>query len=308
MANVDNAPASNSKSDAVEVNSQTIWLLILVALTWGGSWIAIKFQVGVVPQELSVAYRFGISAAIMFAVVVFTGRRLLFTRREHARFLIAGLMMFSTNYLLFYHAADYVVSGFLALIFSLASIFNIFNSWMFLGFKSPIRVFVGALLGVAGLAIVFLPSMSGDDLGPNPAIGIILAVIATFCFSLGNIASSGYRNSGIPVYSANAYAMAYGAIVMALLAVVTGKPIIFEMTISYSVSLILLAVFSSVLAFAAYITLIGQIGASRAGYVTVVFPIIALGLSTIFEGYQWTLWGGLGLAFLLIGNVVVLRN
>ncbi|MBZ0215891.1 MAG: DMT family transporter, partial [Fimbriimonadaceae bacterium] len=210
MAKLNKTAAAEPVSLPHELSSQTIWLFVLVALTWGTSWIAIKFQIGVVPQELSVAYRFAISALIMFAVVIFTGRKLAFTRREHVRFLFAGLTMFSFNFLLFYHAANYVVSGFLALVFSLASIFNLFNSWLFLGIRPHARLFLGALLGVAGLAAIFLPSMSGNDLGTNPAMGILLAIIATYSFSLGNIVSSGYRERGIPVYSANAYAMAYG--------------------------------------------------------------------------------------------------
>ncbi len=303
-----NRYGGSDPTDSNEFGGRNLWLFILVIIFWGTSWIAIQFQVGVVARELSVAYRFGLAALIMFAIVIYTRRRLTFSRRDHLRFLIVGLAMFSINFLLFYYAAQYIVSGFLALMFSLASIFNLLNSWIILRVRPPRKLFLAALFGITGLAAIFLPSLSGTDLGSNPAKGILLALLATYSFSIGNIASAGYRERGIPVYSANAYAMAYGAISMALLAILLGKPFNFDFSPPYLISLLGLAVFSSVVAFAAYVTLIGKIGAPRAGYITVVFPLLALAISTLFEGYQWSLWGILGLVLILTGNVIVLRK
>jgi drug/metabolite transporter (DMT)-like permease len=69
-----------------------------------------------------------------------------------------------------------------------------------------------------------------------------------------------------------------------------------------------LAIVSSVMTFAAYLSLIGRIGASRTGYATVVFPVFALLISTVFESYVWSPMAFLGLVLVICGNIVMLRG
>jgi len=306
--NTSAAPRTSLGTGPVDETGHNIWLFFLVIFIWGASWFGIRFQIGIVPAEVSVAYRFALSSLIMFAFVLYTGRRMRFGVRNHVRFAIAGATMFSLNYMLFYYAAAYIVSGFLALIFSMASIFNLLNAWIIRGERPQLSLFFGAVLGVTGLSAIFLPSLDSTTLGSDPLTGVLLSVVATYSFSLGNIASAGYRERDIPVYSANAYAMGYGALAMTFLALVSGQPFLFDPSVEYVGSLLALAILATVIAFAVYVTLIGRIGAPRAGYVTVVFPLIALGISTVFEGYQWTVWGLVGLALVLAGNVIVLRK
>ena len=132
-------------------------------------------------------------------------------------------------------------------------------------------------------------------------------MVGTYVASLGNITSARNQKAGIPVIQSNAFGMLYGAIAMFLFAIFTGKVPTFEFTLSYSLSLLYLSVFGSVIAFGAYLTLIGNIGASKAAYVSLLAPIIALTISTFFEGYEWTLFSLSGAALILIGNVVALR-
>jgi len=82
----------------------------------------------------------------------------------------------------------------------------------------------------------------------------------------------------------------------------------FEWTVSYVGSLLYLAIFASVLGFTFYLTLLGRIGADRAAYATVLFPIVALTLSTVFEGYEWTMLSLIGVVVVLAGNLLVLSR
>lgn len=296
------AAASDEKS-----THNTI-LYLLVVVIWGSSWIAIKYQIGIVPLEFSIAYRFGIAAVLMFAWILLTDRPLRFPISDYARFAATGLFMFSTNFLLFYNAATYLVSGMLALTFSMVSVFNLINGYLFRGERSGGRIWFGAALGVAGLTAIFLPAIDSTGFGSDPVRGFLFALAGTFSFSLGNTITAGYRARDIPVFSSNAYSMLFGALAMLLFGLAVGDSLIFDVSMPYVISLIGLAVFASAVVFGAYVALLRNIGAARAGYATIVFPVVALGLSTIFEGFQWTPWGIGGLALIVIGNIIVMRR
>ena len=293
---------------SAEKSTHNAILYLLVIVIWGGSWIAIKFQIGVVPPEFSIAYRFGIAAALMFVWIFLTGRRVRFPASDYARFAAAGLFMFSTNFLLFYHAAAYLVSGMLALTFSMVSVFNLINGFLFRGERSGGRIWFGAAMGIAGLTAIFLPAIELTGFGSDPIRGFSLALAATFSFSIGNTIAVGLRERDIPVFSSNAYSMLFSAVAMLVFGLALGDTLTFDFAMPYVVSLIGLAVLSSAVVFGAYVALLRNLGAARAGYATVVFPIVALGISTIFEGFQWTLWGIAGLALIVAGNIIVMRR
>ena len=110
----------------------------------------------------------------------------------------------------------------------------------------------------------------------------------------------------LTVLICNAYGMIYGAIAMYLAAFLGGVPITVDWNPVYLCSLVYLAVFGSIIAFWAYITLIGRIGADRAGYSNLVYPLVALLISTLVEGYQWSLGALLGVALVVFGNWLVM--
>lgn len=275
-------------------------------LFWGTTWIAMKHQVGPVAAELSVAYRFTIAAAVVFLWALAARQRLRFAPRDHALLAAMGLCMFSFNFYFFYQAAAWVTSGLLAVVFSMTVVLNIINGRLLLGRRATPRTLVAAALGVAGIVVLFWPEVSRFDLADDGSLGLLLALTGTLCFSLGNIASAGAQLRGLPVLSCNAWGMAYGALAMYVLALLGGAPFVFDTRLSYEAGLIYLALCGSVLAFGAYLTLLGRIGADRAAYATVLFPLVALVISTVVEDYVWTPGALAGVALVLAGNLLVL--
>ena len=138
--------------------------------------------------------------------------------------------------------------------------------------------------------------------------GVVLGFSATYLASLGNILSARHQRLGHGVIETNALGMAYGALVILLLALVLKKPFDFSLTFGYVSSLAYLAVFGSVLAFGLYLTLVGRIGAPKAAYATLLIPVVALQASAMVEGYQWSGWAFAGVALILTGNVIILKS
>jgi drug/metabolite transporter (DMT)-like permease len=280
----------------------------LTVLIWGSTWYAITFQLNGVPTQVSVAYRFALATLFLFAWCLFHRLRLRFSGRDHFLLALLGLTLFSTNYVLFYEAERHLVSGGVAIIFSLLVVFNIVNSrWLF-GSKPSPRVIAGACLGLIGIVLTFWNQLRTLNSSSENCWGIGLSLIATFSASLGNMASAELQKRRIPVVPANAFGMLYGTIALSAYALVSGARFSFDTSPAYIGSLIYLALFGSVIAFGSYLTLIGQIGADRAAYVSVLFPIVALALSVAFEGYHLSGLSILGIACVLAGNTLVLQR
>ncbi|HUG61882.1 MAG TPA: DMT family transporter [Methylomirabilota bacterium] len=300
-------PASNAEG-AARLTLLDLALYAVTVFAWSTSWIALKMQVGVVAPEVSVAWRFLIAAAVMVGWVVATGRPVRFPLRDHLRFAAMGGLMFSTNFYLFYLGGQYLASGLLSVVFSLTAVINLVLAALILGQRIDARVATGALIGFAGIALVFWPEIAGTTFDRNALVGLALCTLGTLLFCSGNMLSGAGQRRGLPLASVNAWGMVYGAIWMVALALVNGRTFTVEWTAPYLGGLFWLAIVSSVVAFATYLTLLGRIGAGRAGYATVIFPVFALAISTLFEGYAWTPAAVAGLIAVMAGNLIVLTR
>jgi drug/metabolite transporter (DMT)-like permease len=283
---------------------QNALLFLATVLIWGATWIAITMQIGPVPVLVSIFYRFVLAALVVIGALAVTGR-LSTPERRHQPFLIAqAACLFSLNFVCFYNAAAFIPSGLVSVIFSLAAIYNAINARIVFGDRITGRALVAAALGACGLALLF-----GRDLlvefSASALKGVALAALGTMLFSLGNMVSRRNSKAGLSPLTANAWGMTYGAFILLALIAFTRTPMVAPPDARYLWALIFLAVFGSAVAFTTYLLLVERIGSARAAYATVLFPIVALSLSTLFEGYRWTWLGALGLALCLTGNVVM---
>ena len=281
-------------------------LYALTVAVWGGSWLTVKFQLGVVAPEVSILYRFAVAAAIMFVWCLARRRAMYFGLRDHAFMALQGVLLFCANYYLVYLGTQYLASGLVAVVFSTVVAMNIIGGAILLG--TPIRpmVALGAAMGLGGIALVFRPELQSFDLAREGTRGILLCLAGTFSASLGMLTSARNQRRGLPVTQTSAYGMAYGSVFLLLLIGARGVPFRFDSGLLYVSSLVYLTVFATVIGFSAYLTLLGRIGADRASYVTVRFPIVALALSTVFEDFAWTTGATLGIVLVLAGNGLVL--
>jgi drug/metabolite transporter (DMT)-like permease len=289
-------------------SAQNVLLYVVTILIWGSSWLVIKFQLGVVDPMVSVAYRFLLASGISWIYCRYSGLQLSFRLRDHGFMFLQGVSLFALNYWLFYISELTLTSGLAAVIFSTIVVMNMLNGVIFLKNRLELRVVIGAVLGLSGIILIFWPEVSDFETGSENLFAAALAVLATFLASLGNIASARNQREGIPVVQSNTYGMTYGAMLMLVLAWSTGHEFNFEFTVSYVSSLVFLSVFASIIAFWSYLTLLGRVGVERAAYATLIFPLVALGISTIFEDYQWTAYAVIGIVLILGGNLLILKR
>ena len=301
-----NTPSSLTPSSLLQ---STPALYVFAITIWGSTWYGIKMQLGVVPPEISTAYRFLLAAIVLFGWLKIQKKTLSFTLKHHIHFLILGISLFSISYLLAYYAGGLIPSGLNSVLFSVIMLFNIFNTAVFFKSKISLLTLVGALISLFGLSLVFLPQiLSVDPNSKTQILGMAYSVIGAFFGSIGNIVSSKLSKDNVGVLQSNAYSMMYGGLCSLIFAICIGKPVIFEYTAEYIGSLIYLAVFGSVITFGCYLTIVSRVGPDRAALPMVGVPIVALLISELLEDYTWSSYALFGICMMLFGNLMVVAK
>jgi len=283
-------------------------LFISTLICWSPTWYLIKFQFGVVDPLISIFYRFFIASIIVFIFLILSKKKMSFNLHQHLSFLLLGVTLFSLNYIFFYLANTYLISGIVTIAFSTILIMNILGERIYFKIKSSKETLFAAGFGIVGILIIFGNELLNFRLEDKTHIGIILSFIATFWASTGNLVHQKNSKDNIPFIQSIAYGMLYGSLFTLIVAKFRGAEIIFDNSISYILSFLYLSIIGSVVAFYLYLKLLDNIGSARAGYIGVIMPIIALIISTIFEGLQWTNNLIIGLPVLIFGCVLILNQ
>ena len=275
---------------------------------WGSTWLAITFQLGRVPPEASVTYRFLLASLMLFAWCLARGLALRYRAREHAWIALQGVLMFSVSYIYVYYAEQNVVSGLVAVGYSASPLLSMLGMRLF--FRTPMTspMIAGSILGIVGITLVFWPEFAHLRGDRATALGALYTAIAVVVSTLGAMAAHRNHEARLPLWQGMAWGMLYGGLFSLGVTLATGRPLVFEATAPYVLSLLYLAILGSIVAFAGYLTLLKRIGAARAGYIGVMVPIVALVISAAFEHFRWHALTWIGIAVSVAGNVIVLRR
>ena len=285
---------------------QVSFLYLAIVLIWGSTWIVIPYQLGDVANEMSVGYRFGLAALLLYGYAILTRRKIALPRYAYLFVFLQGTLLFSLNYFLVYYGTAYITTGLVAVVFSTVIVFNAVFERLFFRVEFEARVLIAALIGFSGIALIFWPEISEVSLQDDTVIGILFVLVATIIASLGNMTAVVNTRRALPLVAVNAHAMAWAGVTSILIGLAMGKDLDFSLSTSYLVSLTYLSLFGSAVAFGCYLALIRRIGAAKSAYSAVVVPIVALGISTFFEGYEWTAAAVLGIILTLVGNWLIL--
>jgi drug/metabolite transporter (DMT)-like permease len=284
----------------------TAALYVAVIVCWSSSWYAAKLQGSEVDSFVSLIWRFLIATPLMFGWALLRREPLRFGWKTHLVFLSTGLLLFSLNFAFAYRAVHLLSSGVVSVIFSFSTVVNMLLAAVIFRQRPQPRSLLGAGCGVAGLVLLLLGDASSEARVPGFGPGVLAGFAMTVSFCLGNMGSAWTQRQGVPVIAAAAWSMAYGLLCSFAMALLRGAAFNLEMSGPYLGSLMFLAIFGTLFAFAAYLNLLGRVGPVRAAYATVWFPIGALMISSCFEGFQWTPLTGGAILMIAAGNIMVL--
>ncbi len=281
---------------------------LLVSLIWGSTWLVIKDQISSVPPTWSVSYRFGVAALGMFALAWWRKAPLRLDRQGQMIALALGFFQFSANFNFVYRSELYITSGLLAVLFAMLMVPNALLSRVFLGQRIAGGFIMGTAVALAGIALLFVQEYRAmpADLG-DVMMGLGLALCGIMSASIANVMQSAERVRTMPILSLLAWAMLWGALGNAALGWALFGPPVFESRPAYLGGILYLGLMGSVVTFPMYFALIRDIGAARAAYSSVLVPVVAMILSTLFEGYRWSALAAGGAALGMIGLVIAMR-
>ncbi len=280
-------------------------LYAIASLIWGSTWMAITFQLGSVDPAASVGYRFLIAGGLFLLWSRWRGESCVLPLRHLRWVALQGVLLFGISYTLTYEAERHIASGLMAVLNSSMLLFNLAGMRLAFGRRLDGKSLLGAGLGGLGIVLVFWPELATVQ-DASSWIGVGCGLAAAALASMGNLVAQRNHQQGVPLLAGTGWAMILGGGTALLIALIQGHPLSFDTSPAYIASLLYLALFGSVFAFAAYFTLIGRIGAGRAGYVAVAVPILALILSAWFEGFVWQLWTVLVIACAVAGNLIMM--
>ena len=295
--------------EAQRIDASIVIPFVIFTGVWGSTWIVIRDQIGSVPPQWSVAYRFILAAVAMALVARWKGQSLKIDRGGFVAALVIGVTQFSLNFNSVYMAERFITSGVVATVFALLLIPNSLLAWAFLGQKPNARFLWAGLVAVAGVALLFIHELRSSPLaGRDIAIGLAFTLAGLLGASSANVYQAGEEARRHPLLALLAWSMAIGAVINICLAFAVAGPPVFEARLGYWAGVIYLALLGSVLCFALYFPVVRKIGPGKAAYSSVLVPVIAMSLSTIFEDYQWSPLAIGGAALSLGGMLLALAR
>ena len=281
--------------------------IVVCALIWGTTWYAITLQFGTVEPLVSIVWRFGLAAVVLFLFCLATRRSLKLTGAQHLAALGQGAFAFSLSYSFTYEAEHHVASAIVAVMFAALTFINLVLFRLAAGQKAHAASWTGAILGVVGVAVLSGGEVAGAGFGGEATLGIALALIATTASAFGNYFAWRGQNAGSAVIPSTAWAMAYGTGLLVLYGLVTSVEWSIEPTARYIGSLLYLSLFGSVIAFGLYFSLARNVGYAMASYISALTPPIAMLVSVLFENARFGWVALAGLALVLAGQVLLIR-
>ena len=283
---------------------------LLITLIWSSTWIVIKDQLGTVPPVWSVSYRFLIAGAAMFLIARATGARLgLGGRGGHGLAMLLGLSQFVLNYNFVYAAELHITSGLAAVVFALLILPNAVLAWLFFGERVSGRFVLGSAVAMAGVALLFVQEVRAAATSTREVlIGLGFTLLGVLAASGSNVMQVSKAVRARPISTMLSWAMLYGGLADAAYAWITEGPPVVEARFGYWLGLVYLAVAASSVAFWLYFGIIRKIGPAKAAYSSVLIPILAMALSTAFEGYRWSPLAIAGGVLGVAGLVIALRS
>lgn len=282
--------------------------IAVCTLAWGTTWYAITLQFGFVDPVVSIVYRFALAAALLFGWCALRGEKLSLTRSQHFAALGVGLFTFAIDYALVYWAEERVTSAVVAVVFAALAFMNLITFRLAFGQRAPLGAWLAAGLGIAGVGLLSWEEIASANFGASAMIGIGLTFLAVVGAAIGNVFARNCETAGASIAGSTAWAMFYGASMLAIFALATGRAWAFEFTWSYTLSLLHLSLNGSVIAFVLYYGLARRRGYAMASYISALTPPLAMLVSALFEAKTWGALAFGGVALVLAGQWLLLRT
>jgi drug/metabolite transporter (DMT)-like permease len=170
------------------------------------------------------------------------------------------------------------------------------------------RFLAGSAVALAGIAMLLVHEYRVAPPTASVVLGVALTCGGLLSASTANVLQATPAARRIAVVPLIAWAMIWGTGADVAVSWILYGPPVFDPRPAYLGGMVYLALAGSVVTFPVYFWLIREMGAGRAAYNGVLVPVIAMGLSTVFEGYRWSVLAAAGAVLALAGLLIALSS
>jgi drug/metabolite transporter (DMT)-like permease len=222
--------------------------------------------------------------------------------------MLLGVLQFAMNFNFVYAAENHITSGLVAVMFALLIVPNALLAKYWLGRSIGGAFILGSAIAVAGVALLMLQEYRAAPVGgAEVLLGLSLALCSVGTASISNVLQVTPKIARYPTITVLAWSMLWGSLANSIFALfMYGAPVI-DTRPGYIGGVLYLSIIGSVVTFPLYFKLIRDIGPGKAAYTGVVIPVVAMILSTIFEGYVWSTLALAGGVLVMAGLVVAMQ-
>jgi drug/metabolite transporter (DMT)-like permease len=301
--------AKTEPAEELSFLESRVWIPFMVmSLIWGSTWLVIRDQLGTVPTTWSVTYRFIVAAIGMFILALAMRQPLKIDRSMLGWTMLLGLLQFGMNFNFVYTAEHYVTSGLVAVVFALLIVPNAILAKYWLGRPISGAFKWGSAIASVGVGLLMLQEYRAAPMGGTDVLfGLFLVLCSVATVSVSNVLQVTPRIARFPTLTILAWSMLWGSIGNSIYALITAGPPVIDMRPSYIGGVLYLSIIGTVVTFPMYFRLIRDIGPGKAAYTSVVIPVVAMLLSTIFEGYVWSTLALAGGGLAILGLIVAMQ-
>jgi putative membrane protein PagO len=277
-ATLPQATASPTRRWAAVITSV---LFLIVCVSWGTTWLAIKIAVESVPPLTSAGLRFLIAFPLFLAFATARREPLVFPKGSGWFFAFVTLTYFSVPYYLLNYGEVHVSSGLTALLFSSMPIFILLFSALFLREKIYLSQVVGIGVGFASLFMII--RSQGLHLDRADVLGVLAILLAAVMHALCYVITK-QKGAAIGVITYNTLPIGLSGLMLFAVGWYTEAPDVGAITLRSWTALLYLGVFASVGGFIVYFFLLKRLSPVVLSFVFIIFPVFAVLVGAWYEG------------------------
>ncbi len=293
-------------------STKTLLWVSAIASIWGASHVWVRLSAPVLGAGTVAWARLAIGAGVMLLWVRFFGHTRLPSTGLRSRLIhwgVVGVLNGALPFLLFAHASLHLPASYLSILNSLTPAFSALFSWLLLSEPLTLRTGFGLVLGFLGVVLIeeFGPVGFNDS---KVVVALLEGVGAALCYGLVGI----YIKKRVPPTDPKwMVAGSFGTAAILMLPLLSSSPppdpswITTEAGRVALLSVILLGVLSSSLAFVMYYGLLARVGPFRSSLVTQMIPIFGVLWGALWLGERVTPVMLLGAGMVLFSTVMILR-
>ena len=274
-----------------------------VYVFWGMTYLAMRVAVEDIPPYLMAGSRFVLAGAVLFAWARRRGDPAPTLQQWRAAAVVGAFLLLGGNASVAW-AEQWVPSGLAALLIGVMPIWMVGLEWLRRGLRPSTQVVAGLLLGAVGVGLLVLPQGGGSGMDLPGAAVLILAAAS---WAWGSVISKSAPLPRSP-FLATSMEMITGGVLCLLVGALSGEPKEFSLPdVSGRAALawLYLVVFGSLVAFTAFIWLLGVTSIAKVGTYAYVNPIVAVLLGWAVLGELVTLRTFVAAAVILLGVALV---